>query len=201
MRALFLCSLAIVMAAPLLLTGCSSSPLSVPLAESYPRSTQQRLQAVEHWALLARHEAEQILLNEHLRVVPLYIKPVEAGAGGEFFRTYRQLLLSALAARGARLSTVPQGAAEVQINVDAVHHRERQFVRPASEAPALLQNLVLGDADDEVVITTQVIESERIVYSSSNRYYINATDRRQYLIPETTGQPLMPVFPATNRWY
>lgn len=206
MRALSLCSLVVVMSAPWLLAGCQSASVPAPLAESYPYSTQQRLQAAEHWALLARHEAEQMLLNERLRVIPLYIRPVSDGAGGEFFRSYRNFLTSALVARGARISTVQEGAAEVQISVELIQHRGRNTDNPPTMLPILAYDWLYGGAsasvNDEVVITTQALESARVLYSGSNRYYINADDRRQYSAPATTAQPLIvPVFPVTNRWY
>lgn len=51
-----------------------------------------------------------------------------------------------------------------------------------------------------MIITTQVIENQRIIYSSSNLYYINAGDRRQYAPPSGPAKPLLPILPVTNRW-
>lgn len=79
----------------------------------------------------------------------------------------------------------------------------------AEPALALIPGAMLADAfsgswtytgDDEVIITTQVIENQRIIYSSSNLYYINAGDRRQYAPPSGPAKPLLPILPVTNRW-
>lgn len=208
MRAPSLCSLVAVMLAPVLLAGCqlsSSSSAPSPLPVSYPLTTQQRLQAAEHWALLARYEAEKMLMNERMRILPLYIQPAGNGVGGDFFRSYHDLLTTALVARGARISTVPDGAAEVRVLVETIQHRDRDLGNPPSVWPKLMRDWFYGNGssagNDEVVITTQVLESSRVLYSGSNRYYINEGDRRHYVEPATTGRPLLPVFPVTNRWY
>lgn len=204
MRALSLCSFAAITLFPLMLAGCQTSSVSSPLAVSYPLSTQQRLQAAEHWALLARYEAEKMLMNERIRILPLYIQPVDAASGGEFFRSYRDLLTSALVARGARVATTPEQTAVIQIRVEPIQHRGRDAGNPPSLIPSLVRNWFYGSGstsgDDEVVITTQILESSRVLYSNSHRYYINEGDRRQYIVPVGTGQPLLPIFPVTNRW-
>lgn len=53
--------------------------------------------------------------------------------------------------------------------------------------------------NEEIIVTTQVIDGERILYSSSNIYYINKGDRRQYA-PQRVYTPVDPSVPLTNTW-
>ncbi len=52
----------------LLVSACSHTP--VPLAESYPFSKQQRMQAVHHWDVLAEHVATRIQASLPNRTTP-----------------------------------------------------------------------------------------------------------------------------------
>jgi hypothetical protein len=54
--------------------------------------------------------------------------------------------------------------------------------------------------DEEIIVTTQIIDGERILYSSSNIYYINAGDRRQYAPHRVPQAPTTPSVPLTDTW-
>lgn len=54
--------------------------------------------------------------------------------------------------------------------------------------------------NEEIIVTTQIIDGERILYSSSNIYYINAGDRRQYAPHRVPQAPSTPTVPLTNTW-
>lgn len=216
-----------------LLAGCSSSNTAqAPVATTYPYAEQRRMQAAHHWEVLARYEVEQMMGHERLRVLPLYLgEPPYSSESGSFHRGFRDLMTSELVKRGARVSTVPEHAAQIRIRLEAVRHRDRSFIRPpkgafttlalgvmvashaythwAEPSLLLLPGALLADAfsgnwtytgDDEVIITTQVVESQRIVYSSSSLYYINAGDRWQYGVPNVPSRSLLPMMPVTERW-
>tara|TARA_R110000796_G_scaffold36332_1_gene92634 strand:- start:1709 stop:2374 length:666 start_codon:yes stop_codon:yes gene_type:complete len=54
--------------------------------------------------------------------------------------------------------------------------------------------------NEEIIVTTQIIDGERILYSSSNIYYINAGDRRQYAPHRVPQAPTTPFVPLTDTW-
>ncbi|WP_256357576.1 hypothetical protein [Halomonas sp. 18071143] len=54
--------------------------------------------------------------------------------------------------------------------------------------------------NEEVIITTQIVDGERILYSSSNIYYINAGDRRQYAPHRVPQAPSTPTVSITDTW-
>lgn len=53
---------------------------------------------------------------------------------------------------------------------------------------------------DEIIVTTQIIDDERILYSSSNIYYINAGDRSHYAPYRAPQAPIIPTVSITDSW-
>lgn len=79
----------------------------------------------------------------------------------------------------------------------------------AEPALGLIPAAVLADTtsgswthtgNEEIIVTTQIIDGERILYSSSNIYYINAGDRRQYAPHRVPQAPTTPSVPLTDTW-
>lgn len=213
------------------LTGCLSTNTSqAPIATTYPYADQQRMQAAEHWRILARNEADGILSNGRARARDLYIAadehaPVDDNEGGEFGRSFRDLLTSTLVTRGADVVTAPSElSATVTVDVEVVNHRDRGYIRPPMGAftalaggiavathpfnhwtePALAAipaavgaDLVSGSwtraGNEEIVVTTQVVDDEKVLYASSSIYYINQGDRRHYAPHRTPQTPSIPV--------
>nr|WP_290671798.1 MULTISPECIES: hypothetical protein [unclassified Halomonas] len=54
--------------------------------------------------------------------------------------------------------------------------------------------------NEEIIVTTQIIDGERILYSSSNIYYINAGDRRHYAPHRVPQPPAIPSVSITDNW-
>lgn len=206
----------------LLLSGCFVANTSqVPMATTYPYSTQQKMQAAHHWDVLAEYEAAGMLRSAALRGRSLFINPTQANS--TFAQSFGDLLTSQLVSNGALVRTDPLDAARVDYRVQLVEHDDRDYVREplgtwtalsagiavatlpinhwSEPALALIPAAALVDAfsgswEDisarEVIVTTQVSENNRILYSSSNIYYINGGDAEQY----EASKPL----PVTDAW-
>ncbi|MFG6668604.1 hypothetical protein ACGK9R_16055 [Halomonas sp. HNIBRBA4712] len=69
---------------------------------------------------------------------------------------------------------------------------------PAGIAADVVSGSWTYTGNEEVIITTQVIDQDRILYSSSNIYYINKDDRRQYAPPRVHYPD--PAIPLTDTW-
>ncbi|MBR2513164.1 MAG: hypothetical protein IKE45_03910 [Halomonas sp.] len=224
--------------ASLMLSGCFYANTSqAPVATTYPYTEQQRMQAAQHWGVLAQHEAAGILRSERVRFRDLHIPAEEhaylsAYSGGEFERGFRTLLTSELVSRGGSVTTQPRsGGATVQIDVEVVEHRDRGYIRPpfgtytalasgiavatmplrnwSEPALALIPAAMLADTttgswthtgNEEIIVTTQIIEEDRILYSSSNIYYINGGDRRHYAPHRVPQAPTTPTVSITDTW-
>lgn len=167
----------------LLLSGCFANTSQVPLATTYPYSEQQKMQAVQHWDVLAEYEAAGILRSDALHDRSLFINPTHANSA--FAQSFGNLLSSQLVSNGALVRTDPTNAALVDYRVQLVEHQDRDFVL---EPIDIWENV----SNQEVIVTTQVRENDRLLYSSSNIYYINGGDAGQYQLPK----PL----PVTDAW-
>ncbi len=205
----------------------------VPMAKTYPYTEQQRMQAAHHWQVLAEHEAKGILQQHHLRATPLYLPQRQDHASGEFARGYRALLTSELVSGGAIVKKRPAGAVTVDFDVEVVNHSGRGFIRPypgvmtlaafatgvsvlvapsSNAALALIPPVAMSDVtsgswtavgNEEIIITTEITDNERVLYSSSNIYYINQGDRRHYAphrVPQPPRPPPVPRVALDNQW-
>ena len=217
---------ALLAVAIVVLTGCfRTNTTQAPIATTYPYSEQQRMQAAEHWRVLAGHEADGILSDRRARARDLYIlpddhAPQDENDGGEFGRGFRDLLTSQLVAQGADVVTAPSAlSATIEVEVEVVNHRDRGYIRPPRGTftvlasgiavathpfnhwtePALAALPAAVGADltsgswtrtdsEEIIVTTQIVDDEKILYSSSNIYYTNQGDRRHYA-PHRVPQP------------
>ncbi|MCK0715449.1 hypothetical protein ACFO0U_02080 [Chromohalobacter sarecensis] len=207
-----------------LLGGCFGVNTSqAPIATTYPTSEQQRMQAAQHWEVLAEHEAGEILAKRDLWGEPLYVETHEKETA--FSRGFRSLLTSELVEQGAIVRTQPDaGAAHVSFDVQVITHEDRGFVRPpqgaltalaagiavatipfnhwTEPALALIPGAALADTfsgswtttgQQETIITTQVSQHDTLRYSSSNMYYINAGDSGHYGASDTGDSAGLPL--------
>lgn len=206
----------------LLLSGCFVANTSqVPMATTYPYSEQQKMQAAHHWDVLAEYEAAGIMRSSALRGRPLYINPTPADSpfarsyddllasqlvsNGALVRTdplaaaqldYRVQVVEHQDRDFVRAPVGTWTALSAGVAVTTL-----PINNWSEPALALIPGAALVDAfsgswesvsNQEVIVTTQVSENNRILYSSSNIYYINAGDAGQYESPK----PLS----VTNAW-
>lgn len=229
------CRLAVLAGVVASLTGCFQvNTTQAPIATTYPYSEQQRMQAAEHWRVLADHEASQILADRTASGLDLYVSgddhaPGNENEGGEFGRGFRDLLTSELVSGGADVMTSPSAqTATIEVEVELVNHRDRGYVRPprgtltalsagvavathpfnhwaepalATIPAAMGADLFSGSwtrqGNEEIIVTTRIVDNERILYSSSNLYYTNQGDRRHYA---PNRAPQAPTVPVTGSW-
>ncbi|WP_448542986.1 hypothetical protein [Vreelandella sp. EE24] len=71
---------------------------------------------------------------------------------------------------------------------------------PAGIAADITSGSWTHTGNEEIIVTTQIIDGERILYSSSNIYYINKGDRHQYAPRRVYHTPVEPSIPLTNTW-
>lgn len=222
---------AAIMTTGLAIAGCFyTNAAQVPMAKTYPYSEQQRMQAAHHWQVLAEYEAQGILQQSALRKTPLYLPRHGSQANSKFARGYRALLTSALVSGGAIVQNTPEGAAELDVQVETIHHSDRGFIRPypgtltlagfaagvsvlvapsSNAALALIPPIVGADvtsgswtsvSDEEIIVTTAIRDHQRILYSSSNIYYINRGDRQHYTPPKVVKPPPVPRVRLDQQW-
>ncbi|XKF04300.1 hypothetical protein LG286_11465 [Vreelandella venusta] len=71
---------------------------------------------------------------------------------------------------------------------------------PGAIAADITSGSWTNTGNEEVIITTQILDGEQILYSSSNIYYINPGDRRQYAPHRVPQAPTTPTVSITDTW-
>lgn len=208
-----------------LLAGCFATNTSqAPIATTYPLTEQQKMQAAHHWNVLAQHEAGQLLSAPVLQNKVLYIDgsdqktpfsqtfssllTSELVAGGARVQTdathatrisYKVQLIEhkdrgKIRAPQGALTTLAAGIAVATIPYN--HWSEPSLALiPLAAATDLFSGSWTSESNQEVVITTQAIQGNQILYSSSNIYYINGGDSDHY-VDQTAGKTVN----VTNNW-
>ncbi len=134
----------IVAMAALISSGCQLRS-QIPIAESYPYTTQKKMQAAHHWEVLANDVAKRIatlLRSEGLDERSLSVACSERGCmatGSEyrigrdntpFSRTFRDLLLTGLVNEGINVHDGTHGELVLEFNSQLIQHHDRGYVRP-----------------------------------------------------------------------
>ena len=198
--------------AAMLLSGCRSQ---LPLATTYPMSGQRKMQAAQHWDVLAEDVAEQVAEamddRVEMRLLPI---DVVAEDEGPFSEVFAELLKSRLVQEGLQVASAREGVVALRFKVQVILHGTRaqrptpgvltvigagvSVARDVSvdwlygaAGVGLLADLGAGyltsHSDHEVVVTTSLLHKNRFVVRSSDIYYINDQDYRHY------AEPLPPV--------
>lgn len=211
-----------------LLAGCFATNTSqAPIATTYPLTKQQKMQAAHHWNVLAQHEASQLLASPVLQNKILYVEgSAQHTPFNDTFNSLLTSELVSAGARvqtDANQATrivykaqlvkhkdrdpirPPQGAlttlaAGIAVAAVPANHWEEPALAliPLAAAADLFSGSWTSETNQEVVITTQAIQGNQILYSSSNIYYINGGDRDHYLArkPKPAPKPVA----VTDRW-
>ncbi|MBA4503524.1 hypothetical protein [Marinobacterium marinum] len=212
-----------------LLAGCFGTHTSqAPLATTYPVTAQQKMQAAHHWDVMAQHQAELLTQHELLKSQPLYIKSAdEATPFSTAFDTLltSQLVekgayVKTSSEQAAQVSykvqvvehkdrghiRAPEGAwtaLAAGIAVATVPYNQwaepALALIPAAAAVDIFSGSWASETDQEVVITTQVVMADQVVYSNSNIYYINPGDNDHYT-PATNRGIQLKSTPVSNEW-
>lgn len=133
----------------LFLVGCAARP--IPLATSYESTTQQRMQAVHHWDVLAEHVALQI--KERIDVEfpkdlntlqpPVLITTSASRDKTAFGKAFQNLLRTQLLNKGVNVVTSMDFVDTLILDYDmqVIHHKDRRLRYPL---PGIFGALVGG---------------------------------------------------------
>lgn len=197
-------------AASLVLTGCFNVNTSqAPIAKTYAYSEQLKMQAAHHWNVLAAHQAEQILASERLKGQTLYIADadghsafneafsalltsqlvsrhgsVSLNSGNSLQVSYQVQVVEhqdrgAIRAPHGAWTALAAGIAVATIPYNNWSEPSLALI-PVAALVDVFSGSWVSESNQEVVITTQVSDNQRILYSTSNIYYINGGDSDHY---------------------
>jgi len=143
------------------------SAMHVPKYAMYPSTSQKSMQAVHHWDVLAEQEASRIVEELGATKVAFFLESEGVGAFGKGFHA---LLTGHLVDKG-RIVLSDERAAKIN---DA--YRIKYKVQVVSHSKA---------AGTEVLVTTQVSHGGRVMFSSSNVYYLQDQHKKNYKAPKS----------------
>ncbi|WP_006787373.1 hypothetical protein [Thiorhodospira sibirica] len=111
--------------AMLLISGCAQIA-QAPVPDAYPLTTQQRMQAMHHWEVLAEDVAAKVETTLAGRLVaqqwPIYVAP---SGTTPFERAFQSLLVTHLVKRNMIVTNRPTEAVVLSFDLEAVRHSER----------------------------------------------------------------------------
>ena len=162
------------------LAACSTSRFQAPKVSTYPPAWQHRMEAAEHWDILAKDEAAKILTAVKDHTKPIYVEPT-TGGDSAFSRAYHEMLLEHLVDGGGLLVTQPMtGGVRVSWSTQVVTYLN-QDARPPRPGSCVITPGNDLPCDNEVIITTRVTEGDLVVRSDTQQFYFKPEDRSHYL--------------------
>lgn len=112
------------------MAGCKSSPstYNAPIPENFPVTTQQHLQAVEHWSNVAQDLVNQTVMTlekHNLLQSPLYIKhpPVKS----EFSVAFHDFLIDGMVKKGIKVNRVNSNNTVLEYKVQSIEFGSSRY--------------------------------------------------------------------------
>ncbi len=192
------------------LAGCAVPYSPAPIATNFPSTTQPKLQASSHWAVIA-DDIEQRLVTDMKKqpLRPFYI--AEESSSTPFRKAITNQLITSLVKDGYVVSRTPAGAWNVELDVQGVTFSpDRPQYRYSGAATAIANGVwVLSDIDPtvgavalatagdayhwfhsvfapgatpktELIVTVSVGDQFRYLARNTSAYYVADTDRALY---------------------
>ncbi|MET4709180.1 hypothetical protein [Endozoicomonas lisbonensis] len=194
----------------LLAGGCS--PL--PQATNPSNSPQGKLQSAQHWKAIARHVSERIIEQADISTKALYLD--EKQLDTQFSRVFSKQLVSELVSNKVSLQLSPASASvrnalQLMIEIDAIKHPDDRDGTYLPLSPALanawfiwslksdavfgfvptvvavdVYNSLPTRTNSEVVVTTKLMDGQKVYFSETNVYYITDLSMSQFKKLRTT---------------
>jgi len=187
-----------------------SACTQVPYPVTYPFAKQEKMQAAQHWDVLATDVAEQIKIarnkNNHVRHMPVFIQPVDQTPFGKIFHS---LLTSRLVQKGVAVSPYENDALNLEYGARILQHSKRNINSPpllysavglgitvsrsvdskdlwdmafpiGMIADSIRSSTAKGISNEEVIISLALKHNDTFIIHRSDIYYINKSDGWHY---------------------
>ncbi len=190
------CKMLLLACLGLLLLGCQSPRISQPIASQIPvptdhaLKTQQKMQAVQHWELLAEDvdcKIDDYLESQHnLPGEDMYLVP---GGNTPFEKTFYDLLLTQLVDKGVPVSRQKGSPLTLSFDLELVRHSKRVIQTETGVYSSLAPGVYVQRNKGTTWSPEQVLETEKQLANSQ----VNV-DAGAY----TTFEPAMEVVITTS---
>ncbi|MBG0775116.1 MAG: hypothetical protein H0S85_01610 [Desulfovibrionaceae bacterium] len=214
------CTAVLALLATLGAAGCYSPK---PIGVTYDMTTQHKVQAAQHWDVLAADVASQIQMAMEARD-DLVFRPIFVQQPNEspFAKAFHRLLVSQLVFRGLQVSVEEEDSLSVNYQVMGVRHGKKGFDLPpgalttlplgilafhnlesangllsAASAAGLIVDMgrsyYAGPTSTEIVVTVEMTFNNRYVVHTSSIYYLDPAEIPIYREPMGGGTPTEPM--------
>lgn len=160
----------------------------VPLPSSYQQTSQQKMQAVYHWSVLARNMANMIDAK-FMKTLPEYQEPVYVAPAGitPFDKVFQQLLITSLVEKGLVVSNNYDSPLVLSFDTQIVSHN-RAFERIGG-----------GVSGKEFIVTLSLMFRGAYLMRESSIYYIDDSEWYQYAQQAEATVPGVAVYTLVNK--
>ncbi len=114
------------------LAGCSTTHSEAPLASNFATSKQTKLQAANHWLLIAKDVADQIRIGTEKVGAPVFVTPPQHNS--KFTQAFYTQIITSLVNQGVTVRKYNDGTAQV-IDIDTQllkfspnRHQNKRFI-------------------------------------------------------------------------
>ena len=168
----------------------------VPLATAFPVSLQPKMQAAEHWQVLANDFAARIANIPNPQNRPIYL--VRKNRHAPFTEAFESYIETALVSSGYVVTSSPVGARMVDYSVQPVIHGRANDIYPSTSIPlravVLATDLVVGSyvspSRAEVIVTLAVADQDPFRHElmrQARNFYVRPGDAWHYPIVHLTA--------------
>jgi len=187
-----------------------SACTQVPYPVTYPFAKQEKMQAAQHWDVLATDVAEQIKIarnnNSNVRHMPVFVQPVDQTPFGKIFHS---LVTSRLVQKGVAISPYENDALHLEYGARILQHSKRDIKNPpllysavglgitvsrsvdskdlwdlafpiGMIADGIRSSTAGGLSNEEVIISLALKHNDTFIIHRSDIYYINKSDGWHY---------------------
>ncbi|MFO7985614.1 MAG: hypothetical protein R6U38_07085 [Desulfatiglandaceae bacterium] len=175
--------------------GSEPSPRSVvseaPVPKLLPMDTQEKIQAVHHWGLIARHIAglvkRELTAGSPQQFTGIYVSP--AGIT-PFEKVFQTLLITKLFEEGLAVSSRPEGNLILSFDIELVNHPERIIGVDSSVyhslGPGLVVKPEISDKNSDALSDYQA--SKRTRSGKKDGDYVFTLPRNEIVITTSLTQ-------------
>ncbi len=114
------------------LAGCSTTHTEAPLASNFATTKQNKLQAANHWLLIAKDVADQIRIGTEKVGAPVFVTPPQQNS--KFTQAFYTQIITSLVNQGVTVRKYNDGTAQV-IDIDTQllkfspnRHQNKRFI-------------------------------------------------------------------------
>lgn len=163
-----------ILACMLVLAGCVTPYSEVPVAKTFPTTSQEKLQAAAHWGLITNDLSKKIQANMSSKVDKGQSLYVSANNASPFNQAVVAELISSLVADGYTVVKKAENSVKIDVDTQVLEFspdrlQARKVGVPTAIATGLWASAEVGSITAAGVVTAVIAGGEALSYMNSDR--------------------------------